>query len=344
MRVRELIDRIERIADPRLAASWDRSGVQIAGTATDCGKLAVALEPRPDIVEAALAWGASCLLVHHPLTLSPRLPDRLDAYHRVLQLVLRQGAWLYAAHTSLDVVTDGPAGWLAEALDLENRILVEEAGRIPHVLTRVCAPRTEDRDHCLTRAAAFPRCRAMPMEACLAEIVHPKGAWPALWETLTAVCPDLTVVARVALAEPSDPYGYGQVGDLPDPMPFAALLKRLTALLPRSFFTMAGTPPETVRRLAYCPGSGADMAPAAFAAGAEVYLTGDLKYHQGTDVPAGRCIVDVGHFSLEEVMLRVFAGDLQRACGENGPTIRFFPGNDPFSAYFPEGALPPRKE
>ena len=78
MRVADLIARIEAVADPARAASWDRSGVQIAGTAQTCARLAVTLDPLPDAVDEALAWGAEVVLAHHPLTLSPRLPDRLD--------------------------------------------------------------------------------------------------------------------------------------------------------------------------------------------------------------------------------------------------------------------------
>ena len=72
----------------------------------------------------------------------------------------------------------------------------------------------------------------------------------------------------------------------------------------------------------------------AFAAGAQVYLTGDLKYHQAMAVPKGRLILDTGHFALEEVMLRRFARDLATTLGPSGLTTRFFPGNDPFSAHF----------
>ena len=78
----------------------------------------------------------------------------------------------------------------------------------------------------------------------------------------------------------------------------------------------------------------------AFAAGADVYVTGDPKYHQAQAVPPGKCILDVGHFSLEEVMMRRFAADLAGSLGPNGPAMRFFPGNDPFSAYVPQGASP----
>ena len=342
MHARELIGRIERTADPRRAASWDRSGVQIAGTVSDCARLAVALDPLPTIIEAALDWGAACILTHHPLLLTPRLPDRLDDYHAVLRLVLGRGAWLYAAHTSLDVVTDGPAGWLADALGLRRRRVLEPAGRIPHLAGRWRAPA-----HPAAGAealSALPGVTAMTLGPDLVEAVFAPAVRDVVTARLEAACPGATLVSLAELAEPADVYGYGLVGDLPEPLPYAALENRLAGLLPRRFFTLAGETPPSVARLAYCPGSGADMAPRAFAAGADVYLTGDLKYHQAQAVPPGRCIVDVGHFSLEEVMMRTFANDLAGTFGENGPLVRYFSGNDPFSAHYPDGATPSRTE
>lgn len=340
MRIPQLIDRIEALADPRRAASWDRSGVQIAGSLVDCRRLAVALDPLPGTVEQALAWDAECLLTHHPLSLSPGLPNRLDDYHRVLRLVLDRGAWLYAAHTSLDVRTDGPAGWLADALGLRDRRILEPAGRIPYVLSRLRAPSPAKRDRCLAAVAGLAACQAVALGADLLEISHPASAQA----TLEAALADCSLVARLALDSPAETYGYGLVGTLPNAMTVPALRARLGELLPRTFFLQAGDEPERVATLAYCPGSGADMAPQAFAAGADVYVTGDLKYHQATAVPQGHLVMDVGHFALEEVMLRVFARELATVLGPDGPQIRFFSGNDPFSVHFPEGASTPRSE
>lgn len=334
MRTLELIAHIERLADPSRAAAWDRSGIQIAGTLETCRRLAVTLDPLPDVVAQALDWGAECVLTHHPLSLSPRLPDRVDDYHRVLGLVLGRGAWLYAAHTSLDVRTDGPAGWLADALDLRRRRLLEPAGRRPGFRTRLRLPAAPDRDAVLATLAGRDDCQAVALGPDLLDIDHGDANWPEIEAALDAVCPGATRLSRLVLDSPVTAYGYGLVGELPEPMTVDALRRRLWGLLPRTFFTQAGDEPERVATLAYCPGSGADMAPRAFAAGADVYVTGDLKYHQATAVPKGRLILDVGHFSLEEVMLRVFTRELAAALGPSGPKTRFFPGTDPFSAHF----------
>ncbi|MHC1789472.1 Nif3-like dinuclear metal center hexameric protein [Solidesulfovibrio sp.] len=342
MRVADCIERIESVADPARAASWDRSGLQIAGPLPDCTRLAVTLDPLPGVVEDALAWGAELILAHHPLALTPRLPDRLDDYHRVLSLVLGRGATLYSAHTSLDVVTDGPAGWLAEALSLANRRVLEPAGCIPFVSLRFAVPQGAFAG--CDALAALAQVTAFSLGPDQLEAVCPRSARQAVESAMAAAVPRCVLRSVAELAEPCQHYGYGLVGDLPRALAGAAFLDQLAGLLPRSFFTLAGRLPETVSRVAYCPGSGADMAPRAFAAGADVYVTGDLKYHQAQAVPPGKCLLDVGHFSLEETMMRHFAALLATLLGPCGPEVRFFPGTDPITAHFPDGTAAPRTE
>ena len=70
--------------------------------------------------DGAVDLKADFLLCHHPLTLAPRLPSRLDEFHEVLRLSLGTSMWVYSAHTSLDANPDGPVNWLGRALGLTN--------------------------------------------------------------------------------------------------------------------------------------------------------------------------------------------------------------------------------
>lgn len=146
-------------------------------------------------------------------------------------------------------------------------------------------------------------------------------------------------LSGLAVLEPTAPgLGLGQVGDLPSPLGWDAFVRVLAGLAPRDFWSLAGPRPERVTRAAVCPGSGGSLIPAARAAGAQVLVTGDLKYHQALDAghPAtGLCVVDVGHFSLEEEMSRLLAGTLEEELSPAGVEVRFFPGRDPIAALRP---------
>ena len=92
-----------------------------------------------------------------------------------------------------------------------------------------------------------------------------------------------------------------------------------------------GTLPERIRRIAICPGSGSSLAPEAAACGADLLITGDLKYHAALDLPLP--VLDVGHFSLEEEMMRRFALQLKENVSD--VAVQFVPAQDPLAPFSP---------
>jgi dinuclear metal center YbgI/SA1388 family protein len=125
------------------------------------------------------------------------------------------------------------------------------------------------------------------------------------------------------------PFGFGFVGDLPRTTPWDEFSVMLRAALDRSPAQVCGETPKVVSRVACCPGSGASLIAKAAQAGADLFITGDLKYHSALEAAdLGLCVLDVGHFILEEQMMRACAGLLAR---ELRVPVRFFPGRDPFA-------------
>ncbi len=125
-------------------------------------------------------------------------------------------------------------------------------------------------------------------------------------------------------------YGFGLVGDLPQPVILNEFLTQLEKHLlphgPRQGWRLCGQPGREIRTVAYCPGSGASLAGLAAASGADIYITGDVKYHAALETPL--TMLDVGHFCLEERMMQEFALILAQAAPN--VNIRFLPADNPF--------------
>jgi dinuclear metal center YbgI/SA1388 family protein len=116
---------------------------------------------------------------------------------------------------------------------------------------------------------------------------------------------------------PGDPRaGLGRVGDLPAPLSLREFADLVAAVLPVTVggVRVAGDPGRTVRRVAVCGGSGGSLADAAVAAGADVFLTSDLKHHSVSDwqQSGSLCVSDVAHFATEWPWLPVAADLLVR--------------------------------
>ena len=136
--------------------------------------------------------------------------------------------------------------------------------------------------------------------------------------------------------------GFGCAGTLPAPMSLKKLCAAMRGSLPLDRMCavprLIGNPDMTVRRVAVCTGSGSSLLQEAAAAGADLFITGDVKYHDALALASrhdGRspnfcsmAILDVGHFSLEEEMIRRFAELLKTKL--DGVTVTFLPGRDPF--------------
>lgn len=263
MNPESLIRLIETTAPLHLASAWDKSGIQVAGTRLEIRRLAIMLDPLPATIQNALSWGADFLLCHHPLSLSPRLPDRVDHYHRALTLTLSQGVWLYAAHTSLDANPQGPVAWAFDALGLKNKIVLEPSGH---------------------------------------------------------------------LYAPDNDTGFGLVGHWAETISGSVFLSLLQKVIGKGPLALVGEIPERITTVAICPGSGGSLIPRATQAGADVFVTGDVKYHQALEaLEQGLFVVDVGHFVLEEGMMSCWTDILVRELNQS-LELKFFPGTDPLRA------------
>ena len=123
-------------------------------------------------------------------------------------------------------------------------------------------------------------------------------------------------------------YGFGYLGNLPAPLNKEVFFQKLKNLLPAGHWNVCGKVPQTVTKIACCPGSGSTMWAAAQKKGANILITGDLKYHTALDAEAADfTILDVGHFSLEEEMMRRLALELAKKA--SGVEVKFFPSQDP---------------
>ena len=125
---------------------------------------------------------------------------------------------------------------------------------------------------------------------------------------------------RPLLSTENDPaaelaIGFGRVGRLADPLSSEAFIGYLCDFFNLPVLRVAGQLPEEINTVAVCGGSGSDLAEAAYASGAQVYVTGEVKHSTARWAEAaGFCIIDAGHFatenpvveSLVEIILNIF--------------------------------------
>ncbi len=135
------------------------------------------------------------------------------------------------------------------------------------------------------------------------------GDGPVGWLARALSLHDLKVLETVSTTDDElglpHEFGYGLVGTLPKALSYAELLQALAKHINLDVATLCGETPHTIHRVAYCTGSGSSFMAHAHKLGADIFITGDVKYHSALESPL--CTLDVGHHSLEEIMMREFS-------------------------------------
>ena len=114
---------------------------------------------------------------------------------------------------------------------------------------------------------------------------------------------------------PGDESSICRMGSLSRPMSCGALVNHasLALNLPKDFIKFAGRTDDIIEKAAWCTGAGAEYLDLAVNAGCDLYITGDVKYHEAQHArDLGMNLLDLGHFGTEYLFARNMSEILRR--------------------------------
>lgn len=323
--VRDVLIALERVAPSELALDWDNVGLQAGDPQASVIKAMVALDPSLAAVEHAVQSGAELLLTHHPLLFSPA--KRIDTSRgtgEILSAAMRAGLNVVAAHTNWDHAENGLNDALARHYRLED---IQPFGNGPEIALAtlvVYAPTgSEERlIEAMANAGAgcigpYRRCAFTSFGTGTFEPLE--GAHPAIGvvgrrqsvneariKMVLPVSRREAVVSAMRAAHPYEmvaysllpiieglPHPAGRIGQTRRTLGREAFLKEVAAV-------SAWGPDKPIDRVAVVGGAADSEWPAALAAGADVFVTGEVKHHNAlAAAEAGLLIVAAGHYATE---------------------------------------------
>lgn len=352
----------------RLAEPWDAVGLVVGDPGERVRRVHVAVDPTEAVAAEALAAGADLLITHHPLYLrGTSSVAATTPKGRVVHQLVRGGCALLVAHTNADSAEHGVNDALADLFGLTGTAPLEphraagldklvvfvpttHAERLRTALADAGAGQVGAYDRCAWTAAGEgtfrPRAGADPAIGVVgrAEVVAESRVEVVLTRDLRR-----PVLAAMRAAHPYEEVAYdllecvpedgrtglGRVGELPRPTTLAELADVAARVLPATSWGVraAGDPDQVVRRLAVCGGSGDSLLGAAATAGADAFLTSDLRHHPASEAPAGLALLDAAHWATEWPWLPVAAARLTDATGLPTGVSRLV--TDPFCLHRP---------
>ena len=113
---------------------------------------------------------------------------------------------------------------------------------------------------------------------------------------------------RILVPEPEDSrVGLGVIATLPEPMLWSDWLKHVQQVFGADYVRYTEPVQPTVQRVALCGGAGAEFIPNAIEAGADTYLSADMKYHDMQAAAGQIMAVDIDHWVSEHFTRDIFA-------------------------------------
>ncbi len=100
--------------------------------------------------------------------------------------------------------------------------------------------------------------------------------------------------------------GAGVIGELPEPETETDFLKRIKKLFEVGCVKHNKMTGRLIRKVALCGGSGAFLLPKAVAEGADVFITGEVKYHDYFYYENDILIAEIGHYESEQYTKEIF--------------------------------------
>jgi len=331
--VNAIVHRIHELAPPALAESWDNVGLLLGDPAREVGTVLTALDASAGVIDQAAALGAEMLVAHHPLlfTATKRMVED-GGIMSLARRLIREDRALLAAHTNLDSAPRGLNHYVAELLGLRDTrplapsearpllklvVFVPEA-QLDAVRDAVCAAGAghiglySDCTFGSPGMGAFrPLAGTSPFIGAPGELervreirletIVPRAQLPRVLDAMLAVHPYEEVAYDLIPLENAWPgAGLGRIGMLDAPMPVPAFLERVRTVLGTERPALIGDTDRAVQRIALCTGAGSDFTELARRAGADLYLTGEVKHHQALLArDHGPVIIDAGHFATE---------------------------------------------
>lgn len=137
------------------------------------------------------------------------------------------------------------------------------------------------------------------------EVLQPSGKPVVPQAVAEGVCPPCSAASDARV-------GFGVVGNLSEPVGTEAFLRRMQRLLDVRCVRHSDIVRPEVRRVAVCTGAGASMIGDARRAGADLYVTADLKYNDFMTPDRALTVADIGHFESEYCAIRLLFAVLSK--------------------------------
>lgn len=345
MKIKDITNYIEQIAPLSYQESYDNSGLIVGDNNKEVTKVLLCLDSIESIIDEAIEKKCELVIAHHPIVFSGLKKFNGKNYiERVVIKAIKHDIAIYACHTNLDnVFSNGVNEKIAQKIGLINRsILAPKKGLLKKLITFVPEKHQEQVREAIFNAGAgeignYDQCsfsskgqgtfrankEASPFvgetgqqhkeQEIKVEVVFSSFLERKITSALIKSHPYEEVAYDIIeLSNTHNYVGSGIIGELKEPVNGLDFLASLKTTMNTACVRYTKPHKKEVKTIAICGGAGSFLLNNAMARQADVFITGDYKYHQFFDAENKIIIADIGHYESEQFTIDLFQEVLEK--------------------------------
>jgi len=332
MIIQEVIDLIEDFAPLNYAEDFDNVGLLVGDSKKEVTGALITLDTLEATVEEAIAKNCNLIISFHPIIFSglKKLTGK-DYVQRTVLKAIKNDIAIYAIHTALDNQHKGVNDMICEKIGLIDRqiliprkdsikklttfVPVKDAEKVREALFTAGAGSIGNYDNCsfnITGKGSFKgNDESNPVvgekgkvhfeEESQIGITYPAHIESEILKNLFTAHPYEEVAYEIhSLENKNQHLGMGMIGELETDINEEAFLKKIKSTFGSGCVRHSKLLNKPIKKVAVLGGSGAFAINIAKAAGADIFITADLKYHDFYKAEEKLVLADIGHYESEQ--------------------------------------------
>jgi len=331
MKIKEIISILETMSPLAYAEDFDNVGLLVGNPETNSIGILVCHDALENVIDEAIAKKCNMVVSFHPIIFSGLKSITGKNYvERSIIKAIKNDIAIYAVHTALDNHMDGVNKIFCDALGLTNtKILIpkenfirklvtytvpENAEKVRNAMFEAGAGTIGNYDHCSFNSTGFSTYKgnedSNPVigskgELTIGDEVRIEVTYKSHQESdiLTALF-NTHIYEEVAyeiysLNNVHQNIGLGMTGEFETPMAEKDFLNFVKEKMQSGSVRHSEYTGKHIKKVAVLGGSGSFAIKNAVQAGADAFLTADLKYHDFYQAERKLLLADIGHYESE---------------------------------------------
>lgn len=334
MRLKKIISTLEQNFPLNIKEEWDNVGLLVGSNDAEVKKIQISLDLTDNVIEEAIKNNIDLIITHHPFIFKAlkKINNESAEGKKIIKLI-KNNINVYSLHTNLDSAKAGLNEYIAKLIGAtQTKILSPIQNNLLKLRVYIPLDVFEEVKTALLKANKFETDKYKEVYynyECYENFTVKEGANPfknseniknKILEVITDSKNINNIVSELKKVHPYEEPAYdiielknlmsdsgiGRYFTLEKEIMFSEYIKLIKEKLNIKNVRAVFKEDKLIKKAAIVNGSGASYIGSAKSKGVDVFITGDLKYHEALDAyESGILLIDIGHYESEVIFFEI---------------------------------------